>query len=1078
MEKRALQVVGLWMIFLFVTLPVYSASVMAVPLVSITKNSGEANIDKFIDADGDTWKVNALITSATEENIDPKNVVMKVGSKESPFNACASTPQGVSCEYISPLTDGVREDAYLFEVVYHYLNEVLNPATVKNADVIRADGTAPTVEITKLKQNLLGEVELDFLVKDTRGDIPSVGISKIEIIDADTNQILQTIGGSRLEVGQKEFKYSNIAEFGGKLQAELAGEGVKRIKITAEDRLGHITEHPAIGSFRSDFIDPVILGGTLNFTDLGKFIGEFSIKTDITLDVKENNLASVTASSIQVDLDRTPANCYEDDKELGLYHCTWENVEIQPSTSLELTVTVTDRFGNSVEQRIGRSDFVVDTSPPVIEFMGTEQIFDDKSFIMKGENRIILLVRDQGAGITENGIRARLSAFGMGAAEAPDECSETEDGKLFCYWDVSFAGSTDVAITGLSVFEDNVGNKGSSPDVQLFSDASAPVIEKVELFGVSDLIGVKDFFQSNDRLRIDFTIRETNGLNILVNTKDIVLDSELSFPEGSASRGLGDGWQVFNEESCVRSEARWVCSIETTPMKSGPDPSADVEILVHDTAGNEAKAIDWEGESKNVVSGRDGKFKINLLGLVTEENPDYWELQRAPRPLIDFIDLDTTELTYTRMPVELKFGAGHPQAQMLRADLVGCSPVDQGNESSSGPEVSRTILYGGNYPDGEIEPTATMILEFSPFNGREMFATEGGFAEAVVSYSCQLRVFSKVGKDAIASPELQEVQVEVPFGFSTIGALDENLAKKVRALKNEDWFEFLDALSYINTALEWARYIGNILSIIDKTSRFIDLVSGNLVGVATVVEKTGGGAVGVGTALRGQCLTLEVGQKTAFEFVEYIQIPIDILSCSPDPGNLGAYGQFQDNILETYNLLSGRGLLGIPATSLYENLYTSGLGLCVPGLLYQAEKARQVMCRKIVCYGREVPSGLTTFEGCDALYDIQMCEFVYGPLFDFTPLGSISYIGKAIKAAFTSLVGVIKWIEMAACADLCFDPAGTSAAIPLCKITTGLNILVDITDTVIGAIEQTPDATKLPYCDMAENIDLNELTGG
>ena len=1099
MAKRGLQAAGIWMIFLIVTFPVYSAGVMAVPAVSIAKNEGNLGISGYLDAAGDTWKVDAVISGIKEETIDPKNVVMKIGSRETPFNACSSTTGGISCEYVSPLTDGVREDSYTFEVIYKYLDELLVPKEKKNADVIHADGSPPEVKSVLVSQSRVdGSVNLDFEVTDkVKAGAPAIGIKQIDIIDGETNQVLQTIASSQIGLRDVDFKYSSISEFAGKLQAELTGEGFKRIKIRAEDKLGHISE-PLVASFQSDFVKPQIVQGSLNFSNLGKFMGEVIVKTDIIVDVKESRIDSVAAFSDLAALQGEEANCIEDEDVMDLLHCAWKDVEVRPSSSVSLRVIARDRFGNEANELLTKSDFTIDTDAPVIEFFGTERVFDGKSFITDGKNRLVLIANEKGAGISKNGIRANLGAFDRGSSVEPTDCEDTDSG-VECWWDVDFRKSTDQVSISLSKFIDNVNNEGLRPETQLFVDKSPPVIENIELHGQDDSIGEKDYFQSSDRLKIKFRAREVNGLLVLVDVNDIIMDAELNFPERDQTRGLGDGWMSFTEDDgeCSYLEGRWSCEFETETMKSGSAVD-NVEIIIKDTAGNSAAVFDRDSE--NVDSGREGKYRIEILGLSTEETPDYWELTRAVQP-IGFIDLDTTELTYSRIDLNLNFQTSHPKAMVLRMDLVSCeaaaaSAAGTGEgaalavgaatttdaaveeEVSGSPTISRNILYGGNYPDGSESPQAILILEFNPFNGRELFKlTEdsGDVAKINVEYTCQLRIFSRVGKDAIQAPELQEINVEAPFGFSILGALDENLASKVRDLRNKDWVEIADVLSWVTATLDWIRYIATTLTIITKVSRFIDIVADKMVEVATAYPFT--------SALRGQCLGLQTGKKTTLEFVEYIQVPLDILSCNPQPEkfSLGWYGGYQQSILEGYNLMSGRGVLGIPANSLYENVFTSAIGLCVPGILFQLEKMRQINCRKIICYAKEVPSGVATLDACDELFDLQVCEFVVGSIFSLTPFGGVSYIGKAIKAALSSPLGLIKGAELLACASLCYAPDAPKpgpGAISICNFAAGFNTLVDITDSVINAIEVRPDTSKIPYCDIAEGIDLDELAGG
>ncbi|MEK6937727.1 MAG: hypothetical protein AABX04_01655, partial [Nanoarchaeota archaeon] len=60
-QQRLWSFIGIFLISLVVSLPFYSADALAVSL-KITKNSGEKNIEGFLDAKGDTWSVEALIS--------------------------------------------------------------------------------------------------------------------------------------------------------------------------------------------------------------------------------------------------------------------------------------------------------------------------------------------------------------------------------------------------------------------------------------------------------------------------------------------------------------------------------------------------------------------------------------------------------------------------------------------------------------------------------------------------------------------------------------------------------------------------------------------------------------------------------------------------------------------------------------------------------------------------------------------------------------------------------------------------------------------------------------------------------
>ncbi len=567
---------------------------------------------------------------------------------------------------------------------------------------------------------------------------------------------------------------------------------------------------------------------------------------------------------------------------------------------------------------------------------------------------------------------------------------------------------------------------------------------------------------------------------ILVNLNDIVMDAETKFPEGPYTRELGSGWQVFDaEQLCQRNNEStgWLCEIETEAIKSGPEKNVKLEVAVTDTAGNIADT--WPESAKNMeTKAQEGTYEFDLLGLSVEDAPDYWEVDKVS-PRIEFVDLDATKVAYTRMPLEIRFKTSHPSTKVLSVELIPNSCAKEGEEPA--PDISRAVMYGGSMADGAASPVTTMFtMEFSPFEGRGLFglSKKAEISTVEAKYTCKFKIYSQVGKDALAAAETQDVIVSVPFGFSKLGAVDENLADKVKDVRNSAFMKTANVLHYLNEIFRWLNYIGNILSVITSISEIIDLTSDSFRASADVATATGFAAK-LGLALRGGCAGLQGAQTSWWSFVQYIQVPVQILNCNPNTDwNLGLYGDYQKGVLRTYNDLTGRNLLGIPAKSLYDNMYISTLGLCLPGIVFNIEKAREIQCRKIVCYGREVPQGIATIDSCDKLYDLQMCEFWAGPLIDFIPfVGALGQIGRLIKSAFTSPLGMITLTEIVACGTLCWTP-GSEGALTACKLTTGINKGVSIINSIVDAFKNRPDVTGSPYCKMAESIDADELTGG
>ena len=720
---------ALFIIALMLSIPFYSASVYAASL-SITANSGQAGISNYLDGDGDVWRVEATIANAGSA-VDPTKVQLKVGENSKAFNSCSEGALGAVCELLSPLTNGVAERETTFKVEYQFVDEAGSDTVASDSDIIRADGTAPLVTISNVRQ-AEGKVTANIKVDESVNQgAPFVGIQQIDILDAMTGALLDS---------QADFPPPKEL-FEEQVQLVFSGEGVRQIKVRAVDRLGH--EKTAVSSvFSVDFVKPDIKIETLNFATLGEFIGEVIGRSDITVDIIESSdlsadQAGVVAFSEQASLQGQKAQCDPDEEQEILWHCTWEEVEVQPLEAVTVRIVVKDEFGNQAEESVTKN-FVKDVSAPTADFFGTRRLFAGRSYVKSGENEVILQAQDQGADLSIAGIRANLGALGGGQFDVPDKCEATES-TFNCVWETSKTFSSDgIVRIGLSKFQDRVGNQGEAGEVELVVDTAGPKVLNMSVFGVSD-IGDKRYFQSNDQLKLDFFVSESSGLTILANLDGVVMDAKNMYTESKLTLGLGDGWRAFTEQDCEQvSESVWHCVIETEDLKSGPADDVRLELRVRDTAGNEATA--WPEAVENAEFGGEtsqGVVIFDLLGLSLEDNPDYWEVDKV-KSQVPFVDLDTTELTSARVAYEVTLQSSSA-AKINSLDLLGC-------ENDGSIALGRQVVWNNQFVEGQASPVKfTLMVEFPPFNGKELFANKIRFLcfrLADSTYNCLLCVFS------------------------------------------------------------------------------------------------------------------------------------------------------------------------------------------------------------------------------------------------------------------------------------------------------------------------------------------------
>ena len=103
-RKKTWDVVGLFIITLFLTLPFYSANVLAAT-IDVTKNHGQAGLEGFLDATGDIWTLEAVV-SGSEVPVIAESLVITLAGREAVFDSCSESEFGATCNALSagPIT--------------------------------------------------------------------------------------------------------------------------------------------------------------------------------------------------------------------------------------------------------------------------------------------------------------------------------------------------------------------------------------------------------------------------------------------------------------------------------------------------------------------------------------------------------------------------------------------------------------------------------------------------------------------------------------------------------------------------------------------------------------------------------------------------------------------------------------------------------------------------------------------------------------------------------------------------------------------------------------------------------------
>ena len=392
--------IAVFIIALVVSLPLYSANALAA--IQITKNQGQQEIPNYVDANGDTWLLEARVTGV-EGDVLPEDVKLSIGVQEWNFQECTQTALGVDCQYSTPFH--AQANSYDFRVRY---------GAETQAGTIHADGAAPTIAFQGRRFWQEGsEVKMQFTITDPQQGRKNkcVGLAMVEIVDTENNQIY--FSAPEFEAEQCEFTFE------GALPQTFSGERTVKLKVRATDRLGHETlsreQRLAI-----DLVLPQIVPESIQFPDAGVYVGQNAFTSSLEAEIIEStSLQRVIASSMQTNLGAEGKQADQcDEIEDNKWHCVWNNVQINSEESLSVNMEAVDAAGNTARAE-KTFTFYRDTTAPVIEEFRSLQTFNDESYVKSGENTIVLVVSDQGAGIKQEHIEADLTAIGGGGRATP-----------------------------------------------------------------------------------------------------------------------------------------------------------------------------------------------------------------------------------------------------------------------------------------------------------------------------------------------------------------------------------------------------------------------------------------------------------------------------------------------------------------------------------------------------------------------------------------------------------------------------------------------------------------------------------
>jgi len=1092
--------VACFMIFLIITIPIYSSSAFAATINPPVQVYGKDRVVGFR-AGTDVTVVNVSVTSPEDMSLSQSQV--KVLEDPTIEFSCSLAEEGsatFNCMHEYPETT-LPGDFGVLDFTVQAFSDSGNPMSGPVQAEVVIDALPPRIIRQDYTPLPGGIVTADFSVKDEACTKPEclnkcAGVGSVKftvaglVVDAKTdfgggcaqdgalNLSGLVVGG---EVGTKHVCMEVTDKF-GQSAADCKD-------VTLDTRPPQIT---GIGLFDSN-------GKPITFTN-GKPIENVMIIVNITEDSRlvnpDNHLLQedaiyVNASQIsekpehQAALGKLKLDCSHPGE--GRYTCSRSGLFLiltAPRT-VSLKVKAMDEFQNLLDE--SRSiPITFDNTPPVATRFYSGFV-DDKgdNWVREDNNTISLDITETGAGMANKNVFLDFSAWGRqelaeGISKSvtllePNSCVPG----WTCTWNMI---STDRK-SGQSLYlTPSVGSKDDAnnalqPATGSFRvDVDGPEAVDVNITAISD-IGKMSFIASGDALEIHAYVLDHTPIRGFANFSEILPDMPSLPQEGdcvefeSSDPALVSYVDQFWHDSQQRM---WDCSWSIGPIIEVPNDlerahEATIGFSFMDILGNVGKA----------------DKDIDVLG---KENvtPDYWVyswLGQSPEKGIDRFTWGLSNpMSYQRGRIIPRFGSSYARIVSFEFDPTTCvGDIDYLYYSETGEAGVSFMDFDPDLSDGIDD---VFLVELNPTNpAPATYTTEGGRSNAPrsrvteegVTYpledlyvNCTASIRSIVKGARVSMIENENLTFRISVYDNPLGENLGNVKQKVKDMEDavrSGWWSWI----------KWPKMIFDYLNVICNAISTLTQVWGIVLFVASgagaACEATGYFCSASQTAneaakVQDKMLTSWIGKfNTACGLVVSCRATKKEAVCTSNDGwceiarGYAEVNSWWTNLLSEPDFLSGSYLVPDDKKEAWENsvkggfdprksLVSSLMTVCLPGIFSNIEKYRQMLCEWILCVKVNVAMGTMTIHECDELLRFTTCKYIMGDIWNALPITQyISRLQGAVRDAMKDPLVLAGYAIDITCSLTC-DGVGTACSI--CMWTKAVFMIPQVAENVKG----------------------------
>jgi hypothetical protein len=698
----------------------------------------------------------------------------------------------------------------------------------------------------------------------------------------------------------------------------------------------------------------------------------------------------------------------------------WRSIAITSPSTCQVTVNASDLMGNKDSKTLTCSIGIDDTAPELIS-LSTQFVDDDGTPILGVAGTIVAEFKEAGAGMSKGYAYLDLRPLGLGAEAKATKCEKSGTENWKCSWNVRpTVPSGKYSVKLLPTTRDNLNNQVTkTAQMNLTFDKTAP--EGIRLVEIAA-------FRGQQRIKTNVTS--------LGETIEFVVEAA-GFKTATADlTAVGGGNETLPERCEGNLTKKCVFGIDVGV--SGPQDTR-VKFYFADAAGNKAELVNTD---------------LFILGISNETEPNYWTINTECSPEL----LDRTTLSVFEHPVYCRIAMTSTNANARPITVEG--PMDI-TECTGDTDYISEFAVENNYA-GSTEPYIVITL----------VATD--YAVNNLSFTCPLSTLTRIGNFIPQNVEHDNATVNLQFYNLPLGEVSDSMDDEINDVEDRlkgAWKIIGELEVFMGYAAKLCTILNMIMSIINTISiisMIIDVI-GQILEKSVAAAAAGEMLIQTGKKL---CATAEKGRQTYdYEILEVLKKFCDFVTCQTGLfgflGNEGFMGSIGlpitgdtgsgwGNIISNYPggsaLMAQTAESGVAAQNpdMYinpkESLIMSIIipPLCIPGIIHNLDKWRQIECRYGLCLLQDVREQGLPASACKDQKSYMQCRFVVGEIFNLIPFAPIvQYYLNLLQQALSDPLALVGALLSVICSSMCEAEGGT-----LYYICAGAAIIAQLGETV------------------------------